>query len=310
MLDGLSLDQLRTFIHAADTGSFSAAARKLRRAQSAVSELVSRLEAQIGVALFDRSGRYPTLTREGIVLLADARGIIADVEFMRARAKGISAGVEAELSVVVDAMYPIDPITAAAREFRVRFPATPLRLFVEILGNSFQPLLDERASLGIVGPLPTDLASLSTERLGGVSVVMVAARGHPLAAHGGTISRVELLRHTQLVLTDRSNLTEGKEYFVLSHSTWRLADLFVKRSFLLAGLGWGGMPFHAIAADLASGALVALDLDDFPRAGAVRPMFAAYQTASPPGPAGRWLIECLKRTATAMDRPNESEFLS
>ena len=59
MLDSVSLDQLRTFIAAVDEGSFSAASRKLRRAQSVVSETVSNLEDQIGVLLFDRSGRSP-----------------------------------------------------------------------------------------------------------------------------------------------------------------------------------------------------------------------------------------------------------
>ena len=62
MLDGVSMDQLRTFIAAADEGSFSAAGRKLRRAQSVVSQTLANLEAQINVPLFDRSGRYPRLT--------------------------------------------------------------------------------------------------------------------------------------------------------------------------------------------------------------------------------------------------------
>src|ERR1700737_4917349 len=92
MLDGVSLDQLRSFIATVDEGSFSAAARKLRRAQSGVSELVSMLEDQIGVTLFDRSGRYPRLTSEGAVLLADARGVVASVDFMKARAKGMALG--------------------------------------------------------------------------------------------------------------------------------------------------------------------------------------------------------------------------
>ena len=63
MLDAVSLDQLRTFIAAVDEGSFSAASRKLLRSQSVVSEAISNLEEQIGVQLFDRSGRYPKLTR-------------------------------------------------------------------------------------------------------------------------------------------------------------------------------------------------------------------------------------------------------
>src|SRR6266516_2850405 len=72
MLDGMSLDQLRTFIAAADEGSFSAAGRKLRRAQSVVSQTLANLEAQLGVKLFDRSSRYPKLTDQGRSLLIDA----------------------------------------------------------------------------------------------------------------------------------------------------------------------------------------------------------------------------------------------
>jgi DNA-binding transcriptional LysR family regulator len=107
MLDSVSLDQLRTFIAAVDEGSFSAASRKLRRAQSVVSETVSNLEDQIGVLLFDRSGRYPKLTPAGIVLLADARSIVTGVDLLKARAKGMAIGLEPELSVVVDVFYPI-----------------------------------------------------------------------------------------------------------------------------------------------------------------------------------------------------------
>ena len=72
MLDAITLDQLRTFIAAVDEGSFSAAGRKLRRAQSVVSQTLANLEAQLGVKLFDRSARYPRLTEEGRSLLTDA----------------------------------------------------------------------------------------------------------------------------------------------------------------------------------------------------------------------------------------------
>src|SRR5471030_1323699 len=183
MLDGVSLDQLRAFIASADEGSFSAAARKLRRAQSVVSELVSSLEGQIGVPLFDRTGRYPTLTPQGTVLLADARSIASGLDFMKARARGMASGLEPELSVVVDVLFPIAAITEAAKEFREKFPGTPLRLYVEALGAAYQPVLDGVAGLGIVGSLPLLPSSLTAERLTGVAMVMVAAREHPLAGH-------------------------------------------------------------------------------------------------------------------------------
>lgn len=62
MLDGVSLDHLRMFIAAADEGSFSAGGRRLRRAQSVISQTLANLEAQLGVKLFDHSSRSPVLT--------------------------------------------------------------------------------------------------------------------------------------------------------------------------------------------------------------------------------------------------------
>lgn len=294
MLDGVSLDQLRTFIAAADEGSFSAAARKLRRAQSVVSDLVSNLEGQIGIALFDRSARYPKLTAAGAALLTDARGIVSGVDFMKSRAKGMAAGLEPELSAVINVFYPIEAIAEAAKDFRVRFPGTPLRLYVEALGGVYQPVLDGRASLCIASPVPTPPASVTTERLAEVAFLMVAARDHPLASFKGTIPKAELAKHIQLVLTDRSELSAGQEVGVMSPSTWRLADLFAKHAFLLNGLGWGGMPLHTVQGDIASGRLVVLDVESVPPGGLILPMLAAYRTADPPGPAGRWLIERLK----------------
>jgi DNA-binding transcriptional LysR family regulator len=301
MLDGVSLDQLRTFIAAVDQGSFSAASRKLLRAQSVVSETVSNLEEQIGVSLFDRSGRYPKLTPAGVILLADARSIITGVDLLKARAKGMAVGLEPELSVVVDVFYPIDAITKVAKEFRQKYPGVALRIYVEALGAAIQPVLDGRCSVGIVGSLPDIPGSLTSERLPAVSFLMVAASDHPLASYKGKIPKEVLARHTQIVLTDRSELSAGRELGVMSPTTWRLADLFAKHHFLLNGLGWGGMPLHAVSKNLEEGRLVALTIEDVPPGGLNLSMSAVWQTKSPPGPAGRWFIERLKEIPIATD---------
>jgi DNA-binding transcriptional LysR family regulator len=295
MLDAVSLDQLRTFIAAVDEGSFSAASRKLLRSQSVVSETISNLEQQIGVKLFDRSGRCPKLTPEGAAVLGDARSIITGVDLLKARAKGMSAGLEPELSVVIDVFYPIDAITQVAKEFRHKYPGVALRIYVEALGGAIAPVLDGRCSIGVIGSLPEIPDTLTHERLPGITFLMVAARDHALACHRGKIPREVLAKHTQIVLTDRSELSSGREFGVMSSATWKLADLFAKHNFLLNGLGWGGMPLHAVRKDLAEGRLSALSIEDVPADGLTLPMSAVWQTKSPPGPAGRWFVDRLKQ---------------
>jgi DNA-binding transcriptional LysR family regulator len=213
---------------------------------------------------------------------------------MKARAKGMASGMEPELSVVVDVLFPIVAITEAAKEFREKFPGTPLRLYVETLGAAYQPVLDGVAAVGIVGSLPIQPASFTAERVTGVAMTMVAAPDYPLALYKGIIPKSELAKHVQLVLADRSTLSKGREFGVLSPSTWRLADLFAKHAFLLNGLGWGGMPLHAVQEDIKAGRLVELQVEDMPREAMIIPMLAVYPISAPPGPAGRWFIERMK----------------
>ena len=220
---------------------------------------------------------------------------MANVDLLKARAKGISGGLESELSVVVDVLFPIEAIAESAKEFRERFPRTPLRLYAEALGGAYQLVLDGRCSFGVVGSLPDVPDSMTLERLHGVEMIMVAAREHPLAALAGVIPKTELAKHVQLVLTDRSELTAGREFGVMSPLTWRLSDLFAKHAFLLKGLGWGGMPLHAVKQDLLEGRLAKLSIEDLAEESLILPMSAVYLTAKPPGPAGRWLIERLKQ---------------
>ena len=90
----------------------------------------------------------------------------------------------------------------------------------------------------------------------------------------------------QLVLTDRTTLSEGREYSVLSALTWRLADLGAKHAFLREGLGWGHMPVHMVQADLDAGTLVKIRVADAPR-NMVMPMKVVFRKDAPPGPARR-----------------------
>jgi DNA-binding transcriptional LysR family regulator len=296
MLDGISLDQLRTFIAAADEGSFSAAGRRLKRAQSVVSQTLSNLEGQLGVKLFNRTARLPALTDEGRALLADARAVASGVDLFKARAKSLNGGLEPELRVAVDVTFPLAPFTAAVADFQKEFPATLLRFDVDS-SAVIEPVLDGRCAVGIWGMGSWSLAPphLTHQRLLTVRMPLVASPQHPLASRPGPIPTGVLAEHIQLVHIDPSDLSRAGGLTLLSPRVWRLSHLGTKLAFLRAGLGFGRLPMHVIEADLASGALVEITAESSPPEGYVIAMSAIYRTDSPPGPAGRWFIDRLKQ---------------
>lgn len=283
-----SIDQLRVFMAVVEEGTFASAARRLGRAVSAISYAIANLEQQLGLVLLERDGsRRPELTRAGRALLADARAVSDDVDALVARVRGLRQGLEAEVGLAVDVMLPTPMLAGVLREFQEAWPTVDLRLHVEALGAVAAMAIDGRAHLAIAGPDILDQPELDRRYMGAVELVPVAAPGHPLAAGG--IAPGVARQHLQLVLTDRSPLTEGRDFSVLSPRTWRLGDLGAKHALLLEGIGWGNMPHCAIADDLAAGRLVVLDLPDAPPV-AYR-LHALWRKDAPPGPAARWLLE-------------------
>lgn len=294
-----SLDHLRIFLAVTEEGSFNRAARKLGRAISVVSYAVANLEAQLGLRLFDREGsRKPKLTEAGRALLSEARDVSAGVDALIAKVRSLHQGLEAELSLAIDVMVPTAALARLLRDFQHRFPSVALRLQIEALGAIPALLLDRRATLGIAGPDMLGYPELERQEVGTVEMVPVAAPSHSLA-QARTVPAGGVRNHLQLVLTDRSSFTEGRDFSVFSSRTWRLGDLGAKHALLREGIGWGYMPCHVVADDLASGALVKLCLPE--QSGNDYRLAALWRRDAPPGPAGCWVLDesriCLSRHA-------------
>lgn len=290
-----SLDQLRLFIAVAEHGSFGGAAKALGRAVSAVSYGIAQLEAQLALSLFDREGsRRPVLTSAGEGLLAEARAVADGVDALLAKARSLHAGQEPSLTLVIDVMVPGDVTAHVLGSFRQMFPTCALTLRIEGLGAVASCLIEGGADLAIGGPVIGEHPGMERQAIGELDLVPVAAPSHPLARTEGQ-ARVlpgESRKHLQLVLTDRSPLTEGREFSVLSPLTWRLGDLGAKHSLLKEGLGWGNMPHGMVAGDLAAGRLVELDLPEKP--GAHYRLSALWRRDTRLGPAASWLVDAFR----------------
>lgn len=292
MVDGMTLDQLRAFVAVAEAGSFSAAARRLGRVHSAISQSVSILEDQLGVTLFLRGGRTPVLSQAGTVLLVDARRVLGEARALKARAAAMDPGIEDELNVAVDGYFPAAVLMDAVTAFRDAFPLLPVSIFTEGLGGAEQRLRDGVVGLAVYALALTGAKDLESAYLTEVAMLPVVAPGHPLGAIAQPITTDMLQPHIQLVLTDRTPLTHSISGGILGSRIWRFADLATRLQYLLAGFGWCFMPEHVVRADLDAGRLVRLDLASV---GPTRlALSAVWERGRSPGRAGRWLLEDLR----------------
>ena len=293
MLPNPTLDQLQVFLAVAESGSFSAAARALNRAQSVISYTIANLEAQVEMPLFERTGsRQPRLTEAGTAMLEDARRILSDLEIMRARVKGLKAGLEAEVAVAISVMVPADAMVDVLGEFREHFPSVSLRLDVGELGVVMDLVMSGRSTIGIGGAVLKQDDALVAERIGQSFMIPVAASHHALARLGRPLTLADVREEVQLVVTDASGLTKGRDFNVLSYKTWRVSDVATKYYLIRGGLGWGGLPLSFVREDLESGRMVRLDLDAYEQRD--YPIYAMRRLASPPGPAAAWMIEAFR----------------
>jgi len=296
MLDALSLDQMRMFLTVAESGSFRAAAGKLGRVQSAVSHAIARLEDELGLALFDRSGHRPALTAEGKALLANVRDVLLRVDAMRARARGLREGVELELSLTVDVLFPPALVGAALVEMSRAYPSVAIRLAAEALGGPITALLDKRSQLAIIVGESFRDPRIAMEALTSIEMIAVVAASHPLARQPGPLDAAALADHLQIVQFDRSPLTDRRDIGVVSPRTCRVGGQDIKHAMILAGLGWGRLPGWLAAPDLASGRLVRVGTGELGRRAQLpAEAYVGHRLDEPLGPAARSLAAALTR---------------
>jgi DNA-binding transcriptional LysR family regulator len=286
--DGVTLDHLRVLIAVVDAGTFSAAARKLGRVQSAVSQSMATFESFVGFKVWDRAERSVTLTERGRGLAAAGRRVLAEVDRMRDVAGALQSGRPERIALCVDAIFPARALVSLAVAMQQAFPALELRLETDTLASVGARVARRECDVGIAGPLATSEA-LERVAVGSVLLIPVASRSHRLASLRVRLATAAVRAETQIVLSER-DASASPDQGVLGQQTWRVGDVSTKRELILGGLGWGNLPEALVREDLKRGDLVRLELEAWTAEEHRLPLALVF----PPGirrrPIVRWLV--------------------
>lgn len=290
-----SIDQLLIFVAAAREPSFSATARRLNKAQSAVSTAISDLECDLGVTLFDRKGRYPTLTPAGDVLLAEAEAILAHCDSMKERAFTLTGSSETRLAIGVEDAFPSAVLAPVLRELAEQFP----NLTLDILQPTTSDLLSMIEKESIVFGLGCARAhyplGIGFCRLGQVALANVVSKEHPLA-EVGKVGFAQLGDHHQLLLAAQTQHRLTSEY-LKSPRTWVVQSHQCLLELLKGGFGWASIPKRLIAKELQSGDVVELMLEAYPFTEWTVGLDLIWKVEVKPGVAATWLKSKLRETS-------------
>ncbi|MFD1196384.1 LysR family transcriptional regulator [Seohaeicola saemankumensis] len=299
-MDAITLDQFAVFLAIVEEGSFAAAARRLGRAQSAVTYAVQKLEDQCGVTLFDRSSYRPTLTEQGRALLPRIRRIMEDLGEFRVQAQSMAQEVEAELVLVVETFVPLSLIAPALRQFHAAFPMVQLRIIAVRPQDATNQLVAHRADLGLFMQSPNPAPDLDSRRVTGIDFVAVAAPDHPLAKLPPQFPKEAMRDHLQIVVSNPRPSGDASSYGVVGVNQWHVSEVRLRHDLIRQGIGWGSMPRPMVEADLARGDLVVLQPAQWDSTDTM-PSFTivvARRKEKALGPAGRFLLAAISARQT------------
>ncbi|KTD61932.1 LysR family transcriptional regulator [Legionella spiritensis] len=257
----LDFDALRVFVIVVESGGFNAAAQVLFKTQPAITLAVKKLEEQLGIILLDRSQYRPTLTPQGQTFYQRAKSLVGHWQHINQFAEQLQADMESDITIAIDVFYPLASLRDLLKHWITVYPLTQFHFLSESLGGACERLLNHQADLVISENL------ISKE-----AVEVVLLRSEPMIA----VASPSFIEEFFSPLQDLDRLTECMQvilrdssksdfsFGVIAHGHhWTVSDVTTKKDIIVAGLGWGRLPLHLIAQELAEGRLQRLHGDHF-----------------------------------------------
>ena len=277
-----SPEALTAFVETVSCGSFSAAARRLRKSQSTISTAIAHLEADLGVSLFDRSSRQPVLTEEGKKVLGYVQAILSASERLDEVALSLAGETEARLTFVLsDTLHP-DVLEELMVQFDRQFQHTEFECLIGEDVDVIDLLQKERAQVGLIEArdhYPTDIGATRLPMQTWMGLYVAAS--HPLAKEK-KLQWDQL--HTWRELRLNTYIDHGAQ--LARGPVWSAPNYLWLLSMAVQGFGWCALPCALVEEFAAEKPLVQLAVLGWPKAIAIDLL---WNKKSPPGVAGSWL---------------------
>lgn len=248
--------EMEVFARVVELGGFSAAARAFRLTPSAVSKLVARLEARLGVRLLNRSTRQLQLTPEGAAFYERAKRLIADIDEAE-RSAMLGAEPAGKLRINTNLPFGHHFLLPLVPEFLARYPQVTLDL---VLTDTVVDLVADRTDVAIrAGPLRS--SSLVARKLGETRMAVVAAPDY-LARRGTPRTPQDLAGHNCLTfgyaraIEDWPFVEAGRTHAFMPRGNTQAGDGLALRQLAVLGVGIARVSLFHAAADIAAGRLV------------------------------------------------------
>lgn len=258
----ISLEQWETFVSVVNEGSFAKAAEALNKSQSSVSYTIGQMESRLPAPVFQQQGRKAELTKAGHTLFRHAKQLLRQAADIEKEAHFLASGWEAEVTLAVDALFPMPPIFCALQKFSEVSQRTRVRMLETTLSGTEEALLLRQADIVLTAVVPPGFMG---RQISMANMIPVASSTHPLARIGATISEQNLREHRQVVMRDTGVKREQSAGWLGSEQRWTVSHSSSSISAVLNGLGFAFLPRELIGEELKSGRLVELGAEGLGR---------------------------------------------
>lgn len=254
----MTFDQVLVFHRIVETGSFKAAAAELHKTQPAISFSIKKLEEEMEAPLFDRTSYRPTLTAHGKMFYEKSLRVLQGMNELDGLTTSFQKKEEPEISLSVDGISPLPKLLTTFRDFGERYPNTKLNLSFDSLSETERKVLARESLFGITHFL-SDNSQLEIVPI--TKVRMIPVMNRELYQSRKIKTQEDLSEISQIVISDKNK--NGASFGLLDEGKkWRLNDANFKREIILAGLGWGHLPEHAIEQELKEKKLTIINFVD------------------------------------------------